>query len=103
MIESFIYIFAVIGVCLSFGIFCFIFVLAVDGIREYIRCKKYDYKRKHRFDKPPTAKCYCKDCVYRDVEIGTCSKGTINHSYDAWFCADATPCRHDPDIKKKGE
>lgn len=27
----------------------------------------HSYKLKHRFDKPPTAKCYCKDCKYHGI------------------------------------
>ena len=25
-------------------------------------------KYKHRFNKPPTAKCYCKDCIYHEKD-----------------------------------
>lgn len=61
-----------------------------DSIETYIKSKKYEYKRKHRFDKAPTAQCYCKDCIYSNYKTGKCIKQN-NHSYDAWFCADAEP------------
>ena len=69
--------------------------LWIDNLKSFIDAKKYERKRKHRFDKPPTAPCYCIDCVYREYN-GLCSKGTINHSCDAWFCADGKPCKHEP-------
>lgn len=30
---------------------------------------KYNYRWKHRFDKPPKAKCYCKDCIRYEPSI----------------------------------
>ena len=47
---------------------------------------KYDYKVKHRFDKPPLAKCYCKDCKYHE-DNGKCYSFTKRHTEDNWFCS----------------
>ena len=35
-----------------------------DFVVDTIKNLKWKYKYKHRFDKPPLAKCYCKDCRY---------------------------------------
>ena len=60
---------------------------------ELIRTARYNYRIKHRFDKPPLAKCYCIDCRYR-AELGRCKRDNLNHKADNWFCADAEkkPC-----------
>lgn len=46
--------------------------LIIDGIKLLIHHLKENYRIKHRFDKPPTAKCYCVDCKYYDIETGRC-------------------------------
>ena len=57
---------------------------------------KFKYRYKHRFDKPPTAKCYCIDCGYHDNETGQCYRfGETTEEYrctaDNWFCWEADP------------
>lgn len=37
-----------------------------NGIARGVRILKRRYKEKRRYDKPPTAKCYCKDCTLQD-------------------------------------
>lgn len=76
-----------------------------DWLKDIIDNLKYKYKRKHRFDKPPIAKCYCKDCIYyrtynNDTE-GRCIGGHISKWIiaDSSFCWMAEPLKHDPDIK----
>lgn len=32
--------------------------------KEKIKEVRYNYHQKHRFDKPPTADCWCRDCIY---------------------------------------
>ena len=89
-----------------------IFVLLVAKWNDYRERKKYEYKRLHRFDGPPLAKCYCKDCIYGFkpyAEFGEtavkCSKENINHCADSWFCADGEPRTYDsnkiPDPKMR--
>lgn len=55
-------------------------------IVEKIEELKYDYKVKHRFDKPPLAKCYCKDCKYHE-DNGKCYSFTKRRTADNWFCS----------------
>ena len=40
-----------------------------NNISDKIRKIKYEYKYKHRFDNPPTAKCYCVDCRYYKINL----------------------------------
>lgn len=72
-----------IGACIIVGV-CY-------EIKEWILGLKYEYRIKHRFDKPPTAACYCKDCTRHDNESGRCYKFDRWHTADNWFCWDATP------------
>ena len=42
---------------------CYVY-LVISGTIQIIKSLKYLYKKKHRYDKPPTAKCYCRDCRF---------------------------------------
>lgn len=86
-----IHILAVIGVIAVAITVVFFVVIAVDGIKELIRNLKLRYKQKHRFDKPPIAKCYCVDCNCHNNETGKCYRLQGWHTADNWFCWDATP------------
>lgn len=68
------------------------------------------HKYKHRFDKPPVAKCYCKDCMHysRNIELGgkaddLCMTHKGWHVAENWFCWVAEPCKKDPSLKKEKE
>lgn len=37
-------------------------------VYEKIRDLQRRYECKHRFDKPPTANCFCKDCIYHEED-----------------------------------
>lgn len=69
-------------------IIMFIIMNAYYFIVEKIEELKYDYKTKHRFDKPPLAKCYCKDCKYHGYN-GKCYSFTERYTADNWFCNEA--------------
>lgn len=77
-----------------------VMVLAKDSIGDYIDRKKYEYKRKHRFDKPPLAKCYCKDCCYHHDNCH-CSEHDGWYTAADWFCWAAEPRAMDPDKEDK--
>lgn len=65
---------------------------------------KWEYKYKHRFDKQPTAECYCKDCMYYNLDNNYCSDSHTKDNYalrDSHFCAFAVPRKHDPEKEKK--
>ena len=83
----------------------FVLVMVSNQIRkvigELIDNLRWKYKHKHRFDKPPTAKCYCKDCVYylKNPQF-KCKQGHINGVWNMMendFCSYAKPYNHDPE------
>lgn len=77
-----------------------VFVISwlVNTIPDHIRKWKRKYKIKHRFDKLPTAKCYCIDCVYHENENGKCyllSQERDYYTNDMSFCFGAKPRTND--------
>lgn len=58
-------------------------------VQKAIALKKLRYKQKHRFDKPPTAKCYCLDCRRKDFG-GHCDV-VSRYVANEWFCNEADP------------
>lgn len=60
--------------------------LIICGIIRGMKILKYRYKEKHRYDKPPTAKCYCKDCTFHGDD-GKCYGFVNERTNDSWFCA----------------
>ena len=87
---------ALIGAVASLAIIGCMLAFAWMYLLEFIDNAKYKYRYKHRFDKPPTAKCYCIDCGYHDNKNGRCSglgEFTSGYKYteDNWFCYNADP------------
>ena len=92
-ILTFVGLITIVGVVLGFTL------VLVNLCIEEIRTLNYKQKIKRRFNKPPTAKCYCKDCVYwRDD--GYCQSITDWYTADNWFCWRAEPRKTDPDKAK---
>lgn len=91
---------AFIGLATIGIVFLFCILLIWSCIRDYISDIRYRYKRKHRFDKPPTAKCYCKDCLYFGIHTEYCAV-TRKYMSDSCFCSHAVPRKHDPE--KEGD
>ena len=87
-------IFGAIGAFTVFLVVWIIIIYVAQFIHEFIDGKKYEHQYKHRFDKPPTAKCYCADCKYWWKENGSCSQFTGYHTADCWFCWKAEPMNH---------
>ena len=69
----------------------FAIIVITDAIKELKRKLTLKYKQKHRFDKPPTAKCYCVDCIYHDNKTERCCHFEGWHTADHWFCWYAIP------------
>ena len=85
-------IFALVGLifcCVLFIGWCYTILLLLSySINELI----YKYKYKHRFDKPPLAKCYCKDCKKWNPDTVACNDGYNSRLMGpAWFCCFADP------------
>lgn len=80
----------------SLGLLFMAFLIALiveeisTKVREMLRKRRKEYEYKHRFDKSPTAECYCVDCWYRDKEMNKCRRYEI-YTADDWFCKDAMP------------
>lgn len=61
-------------------------------ISDYIIKARYTYKYKHRFNKKPIAKCYCRDCKLWNLETGECSDYCNSRRMsETWFCCFAAP------------
>ena len=84
-------IFAFIGALATLTAIIFFIVWVVGLIIQFIAEKKYKYNLKHRFDKPPTAKCYCAFCQYWRKSDGYCSYFKDRNTADSWFCWNAEP------------
>ena len=68
-------------------------------VKDKIVMLRWEYKRKHRFDKPPTAKCYCKDCIHYIGKYKSCGYGHIEGHFvvnDTDFCSNALPPKYEP-------
>lgn len=85
------YTFAAVGLgCTSIVIYE-LFGLLKDNIIDYCIRKKSKYIIKHRFSKPPTAKCYCIDCKQHDMQTDLCHRDGRRYTADTEFCSDAEP------------
>lgn len=83
---------AMIGFMALVCIIVSVAIVAFYEIKETVESMKWRHKYKHRFDKPPTAACYCKDCVRWNSENGACSdQCNSRHMADDWFCCFAEP------------
>ena len=85
------YVLATIGgltiICIVICVLIGVYYWAREKLEESV----YEYRYKHRFDNPPTAKCYCVDCVRWCKDNGKCGKFDGWHTADCWFCWDAEP------------
>lgn len=82
---------AIIGGATLWVIAFFLLIALWYLIKELIDIAKRAYRIKHRFDGPPTAKCYCRDCTKHNNETKQCSKFSGWYTADNWFCWDADP------------
>lgn len=99
--DTFWEVFGWIGILTAAGFVALMAYSAFDALRGVVYDWRWNYKYKHRFDKPPTAKCYCKDCIYH----GTTYKDGGNNKCDVskadiWtpdegFCFKAEPKKRD--------
>lgn len=89
--------FTIIGFLVVVCVLYFSITGLLEVIANSIRKAKRRYQIKHRFDKPPTAKCYCKDCRWYDEDgifnferEGHCKRIDLTVN-DDWFCWMADP------------
>ena len=82
-----------IGAATIVGLCSGVLALVYYEVKNAIHNWRLAYRVKHRFDKPPTAKCYCIDCRFHDPETNRCSRIRSGewHTADNWFCWEAEP------------
>jgi hypothetical protein len=84
--------FTAIGIATTITIGFVLLEFVADLISNAIDEAKWTYKYRHRFDKPPTAACYCIDCKFHeDGKDRTRCTSPRDHTADEWFCKAAKP------------
>lgn len=81
---------AILGGAVLLTIIIVAVILVMFAFENFIEKKRRAYKIKHRFDKPPKAKCYCIDCARWDKKSSRCDRFDW-YMADNWFCFDAEP------------
>lgn len=83
--------FMTMGVMTCIAVAGFAVLMTAISIKEGIQQRKRMNAIKHRFDKPPTAKCYCVDCKSYSKHNGDCFVHAGWKVADNWFCWSAIP------------
>ena len=97
-------IFAVVGLVTIVGITAGFGVILCTCVVDLIERTKNKYIIKHRFDKSPTAKCYCRDCWLWDAESGACRDHCNSRLMNpAWFCCFAEPIDNQKEFEKRNK
>lgn len=104
-----------ISVFIGWAVIALSLFLIVSGIAQWIRNTLYVRKKRRelrgRFDKPPTAKCFCAECA-RWIEQSKASENDNASGYcplidrytaDSWFCWDAEKKSRAEILRRKGE
>ena len=88
-------IFAGIGIGTTMGVGLTLLILVVNVDLDAIDKAVWVHKYRHRFDKPPTAACYCVDCKFHGDPIDptrcTNHQDIIFRTADEWYCQAAEP------------
>ena len=92
MSENVMHSLAIFGIAAIGLVLVYLLFAIKEAICKLITTMKRKYRYKHRFDKKPLAKCYCKDCVFYFEEDERCAFGGIERRISPdWFCEGATP------------
>ena len=94
MSDTVMKVFVLIGIIAVIFILATIAIVAINDIGLKIEEHQRQYRIKHRFNTPPTAKCYCRDCKFWNPENGACHVSHTAKGYymaDNWFCYSAEP------------
>lgn len=89
-------VFAGIGIITVGTIVVILLASAFVSIRDSIKLRIKKYRDRHKFEKPPTAKCYCIGCHlwYADDKertMGCCGAWMDYHTSADEFCARGFP------------
>lgn len=94
--------FTTVGVVVIISMIAVIIFAVIYAIRSFIRERIWIYKYNHRFDKSPTAKCYCKDCsLYGDFTSRSLCRKHKSHFSEDYFCKDADPCNAESGLARE--
>ena len=94
--------FTAVGVFVITAMIVAMFLAVIYAIRQFIRERIWIHKYNHRFDKPPTAKCYCKDCsLYGDFTSRSLCRKHKYHFSEDYFCKDADPCKAESGLARE--
>lgn len=86
--------------CIGITVMGVVFIF--HNIKDLVEELHWRRKFKHRFDDPPTAKCYCRDCNYH-MKSGECTlPGITRYTPDNGFCYEAEPITIEI-AKRRGE
>lgn len=91
MNENVVKVLALFGLVFIFLVGATILGFTIIEVKNTIRDYLLKKEQKRRFNKPPTAKCYCRDCCKWNENNGSCSKFKGWRTADSWFCWDAEP------------
>lgn len=101
--QTLIKLLAVIGAATVIALVGCVLAFLVHEIRDLIDRLEYRHKIRHRFDKPPTAKCYCKDCRLHRKD-GKCTlPGIGRYTPPNGFCYEAEPSNDYKGARQEGE
>ena len=94
--------FTAVGVFVIMAMIVAMIFAVIYAIIQFIRKRIWIYKYNHRFDKPPTAKCYCKDCSFYGnfADRRLCRKHK-EFVVDDFFCKDADPCKAESGLARE--
>ena len=87
-------VFAAVGVMVLLAVLLCMVLIIICEVASIIEEARRRYRIKHRFNKLPTAKCYCRDCKFWNPENGACHVSHTAPGYymaDNWFCYSAEP------------
>ena len=94
---------ALFGIVMIIVVFIMVGYLIPEIVSELIRRRQIRYIQKHRFDGPPTAKCYCVDCKCWNKAKQACRAHSGWYTAPDWFCCDAEPRTNFGDYKEEWE
>lgn len=80
------------------------FIVALYYLFDAVKCLTHElgwkHRYKHRFDKPPTAKCYCRDCRWHGSN-GKCGlPGITRYTPDNGYCYESEPLTYEEETRK---
>ena len=94
--------FTAVGVFVIMAMIVAMIFAVFYAIRQAIRERIWIYKYNHRFDKLPTAKCYCKDCsLYGDFTSRSLCRKHKSFFQEDYFCKDADPCKAESGLARE--